>query len=69
VGDFANELRKRSHDKLADRITDAVETGSTGSEILMHLRIVLRAALGDATITDADQQTARGLLADIEGVL
>jgi hypothetical protein len=69
VGNFANELRERGHDKLADRITDAVETGSTGSEILMHLRMVLREALDDATITDADQRTARGLLADIERVL
>ena len=69
VGDFANALRERGHGEFAGRITDAVETGCTGSEVLMHLRTVLRAVLGDATITKPDQQTARGLLTDIERVL
>jgi hypothetical protein len=66
---FANELRHGGHPELAEGITDAIETGSTGSEILMRLRMVLSGALTEAKLNPHERQTVHQLLAEIERVL
>jgi hypothetical protein len=68
VREAAATLRADGHAGLASELVEAVEAGSTGGEIMMRLRFVLRRACEDDAL-EAHRDRLAALLKQVESVL
>lgn len=69
VDQLAESLIDGGQEELGEEIRLAVETGSTGSEIMMRLRKVFQGALENAPLGDDDRARMTTLLDGVNRVL
>lgn len=69
VDQLAQSLIDGGQSALGEEIREAVEAGSTGSEIMMRLRKAFTDALRDAPLGDADRARMTTLLEGVNKVL
>ena len=68
--EIAERLVERGHREWSERITEAIESGSTGNEILMALRWQLGNLMGaDLGLDEDTRALAESLHADLDTVL
>lgn len=65
AGELADLLRKRGKHGDAQRVIDAIETGSTGTEILMALRWHVSELIKAGELTPDEEELAQRVVSEI----
>ena len=66
---MAIQLFERGEFDWSRAIEDAIEGGSTATEILMHVRFVLQGLLHSGIATENEAVAAQSLVVQLDGVL